>query len=119
MSYDIYLNHPITEEVLEFDEPHHMRGGTYSIGGTIEAHLNVTFNYSVHYYKIFGDDGIFILDGMTGADAIPVLQKAIDALGDDIDRDYWKSTEGNAKAALLKLMALAKMRPDGVFSIED
>jgi hypothetical protein len=52
---------------------------------------------------------------MTGAESIPVLQAAADQLGNDIDEDYWKPTEGNAKAALLQLIALAKMRPDGVW----
>ena len=53
---------------------------------------------------------------MTGAESIPVLEKAIAPLGDDVDDDYWKSTEGNAKQALLQLVALAKMRPDGVWN---
>ncbi len=45
MSYDIELVDPVTKEPVELDEPHHMRGGTYAIGGTPHAHLNVTYNY--------------------------------------------------------------------------
>jgi hypothetical protein len=31
--------------------------------------------------------------------------------------DYWKATEGNAKRALCQLVALAQLRPDGVWNI--
>ena len=116
MSYDIKLVDPITGMVLELDAPHHMRGGTYAVGGTTDAHLNVTYNYYDHYKKTFGEKGIRSIYGMTGADSLPILQKAISGLGDDVDSDYWKPTEGNAKRALVQLMALAKMRPDGVWS---
>jgi hypothetical protein len=40
---------------------------------------------------------------------------AIAKLNDDVDQNYWKPTEGNAKKALTQLLALAKMRPDGVW----
>jgi hypothetical protein len=116
MSYDIELRHPVTQAVLELDEPHQMRGGTYCLGGSPTAELNVTYNYSPHYRRAFGtDDGIRSIYGMSGAESIPVMEKAAAQLGDDIDPDYWKSTEGNAKHALLQLLALARMRPDGVW----
>lgn len=115
MSYDIELLDPITKETLQLDNPHHMRGGTYAIGGTTYMQLNVTYNYSKHFVLI-GEEGIRSIYGKTGAESIPVLQRCIDALGDDIDEDYWEPTEGNAKRALLQLLSLAKMRPDGVWS---
>lgn len=52
---------------------------------------------------------------MTGAESIPVLQKAIAALSDDVNPDYWEPTEGNAKRALCGLLAFAQLRPDGVW----
>ena len=52
---------------------------------------------------------------MTGAESIPVLQKAIANLGDDTDPDYWKATDGNAKRPLCQLLAMAQMRPDGIW----
>jgi hypothetical protein len=116
MSYDIKLQDQVTKATLELDVPHHMRGGTYALGGTTEAHLNVTYNYGKHYYRVMGENGIRTIYGITGADSIPVLTRAIEQLGDDVDDDYWKDTEGNAKRALLQLLALAKMRPDGVWS---
>ncbi|MBQ3746261.1 MAG: hypothetical protein II863_02475, partial [Kiritimatiellae bacterium] len=43
-------------------------------------------------------------------DSLPVLAKAISALGDARpDDDYWKATDGNAKEALVKLNALADL----------
>lgn len=119
MSYDIRLVDPVSGETLKLDAPHHMRGGTYAVGGTTEARINVTYNYATHFAKAFaflpGDGGIRKIYGMTGADSIQVLERAAATLGDDVDDDYWKATDGNAKHALLQLLALAKMRPDGVW----
>lgn len=115
MSYDIVLRDPVTKECIQFDTPHQMRGGTYVVGGTTEAHLNVTYNYAEHFVRVLGEKGIRSIYGTTGADSIPVLEAAISKLGDDADDDYWKATEGNAKQALVQLVALAKMRPDGVW----
>lgn len=115
MSYDISLVDPVSKKVLDLDTPHHMRGGTYAVGGTTEASLNVTYNYSKHFIRVLGDGGIRSLYGKSAVDSIPMLEKAIAQLGDDISEDYWEPTEGNAKRALLQLYTLAKMRPDGVW----
>lgn len=113
MSYDVSLRHPITNEVLHTNSPHFMTGGTYAIGGTTELWLNITYNYGDIYERVLGENGIRTIYGMSGAESIPVLQKAIDQLGDDVDDDYWKPTEGNAKIALIQLKVMAEMRPDG------
>ena len=117
MSYDISLKDPVTHKVLEVDSPHQMRGGTYAMNGTTELWLNVTYNYSQYYYRddVFGENGIRSIYGLTGAESIPLLRKAIDALGDDVASDYWLPTEGNAKRPLTQLLAMAQMRPDGVW----
>jgi hypothetical protein len=114
VSYDLSLCDPVTGVELELDAPHHMRGGTYALGGSAGASLNVTYNYSSHFYRVM-DKGIRGLYGLTGAQSIPVLDKAIGLLGDDVDGNYWNGTEGNAKRALKQLRALAQMRPDGVW----
>ena len=106
----------------------------HGLGESPEAHLNVAWNYARHYYRVFtpaplrpGVDqyhaneggtvgGIRSIYGLTGAESIPVLQHAIDQLGDDTHPDYWEPTEGKAKRALTQLLALAKMRPDGVWN---
>lgn len=117
MSYDIGLHDPVTGERLQTEEPHHLTGGTYCLGGTTELWLNVTYNYAPHFYRLFpgGEEGAGIrwLYGQLAADTIPVLEEVISKLADDVDEDYWKATEGNAKQALFKLLAMAKMRPDG------
>ena len=119
MSYDISLVDPVTNQVLEGDSPHQMKGGTYALGGTTELSLNVTYNYCKYYYKTIDEkDGIKFLHGKTGAETIPVLKEAILKLGDDVSSDYWEATEGNAKRALTQLLALASMRPDGVWEVE-
>jgi len=115
MSYDIELKDPVTKETIQLNEVHYMKGGTYQIGGTREAWINITCNYSRHYCKTMGEDGIRTIYGKSGAESIPILQSAIAKLGDDVDENYWKSTEGNAKKALYQLLALAQMRPDGIW----
>jgi hypothetical protein len=126
MSYDVFLNDPVTGEVIHLDEPHHMRGGTYCVGGTADLRLNITWNYADHYYRLFppepkkeGQDcglGIRWLYGRSAVETIPVIQGVIDQLGDDVTDNYWDGTEGNAKRALVQLVTMARMRPDGVWA---
>ena len=94
MSYDISLKDPVTGDTVHFDVPHQMAGGTYIVGGTIEAWLNITYNYAPWYYKdgVFpdrGEKGQEFHDGLTGirsiyglssAESIPVLEHAIKTL---------------------------------------
>lgn len=115
MSYDIYLKDPVSNTIIQFDVPHQMKGGTYVVGGTPLAWLNITYNYANHYYKVFGHKGIRTIYGKTGAESIPILKEAISKLGDDVTDNYWDSTEGNAKKPLTQLIAFAQMRPDGVW----
>jgi len=115
MSYDISLLDPVTKETIVFDHIHQIKGGTHAIGGTNEAWLNITWNYGGHFRRVFSGDGIRTIYGMTGAESVPVLQDAMSNLGDDVDEDYWKDTEGNAKKALAELLAFAQMRPDGIW----
>jgi hypothetical protein len=116
MSYDIRLCDRFTGEPLHLDGPHKMSGGTYAVGGTTEAWVNITSNYGQCYYRVFGEKGIRTIYGMTGHDSIPVLMAAIDKLGDEVNEDYWTPTEGNAKSALKHLLVFAWARPDGVWS---
>ena len=115
MSYDICLSDPITKDTILLDASHQIKGGTYALGGTNEAWLNVTYNYSKHFYKVLGEEGIRSIYGKTGAESIPILEKAVAQLKDDVNEDYWAATEGNAKRALLGLLAFAKIRPDGIW----
>ena len=138
ISYDLYLVDPVTRETLELDAPHQMRGGTYAMGGTTECRLNITYNYGGHFDRVFEElpaprplapeqmrrhyaltgetvTGIRTLYGLTGAESLPILNLAIARLKDDVSDDYWEATEGNSKRALLQLLALATLRPDGIW----
>ena len=133
MSYDIKLCEPGTDTVIEFDTSHQMYGGIYAIGGTTEAWLNITYNYADWYYKpgVFpNDDGIRSIYGLSGVESIPILENAIKILStmkENISEDemieyqnqgitdYWMPTRENAIKPLYQLLAMAKMRPDGVW----
>lgn len=116
MSYDINLLDPVSKTVIELDVPHFMCGGTYQLGGCSELSFNITYNYSKYFYQLVdSEQGIRVIYGMTGLESIPILENAIRQLGDDVEEDYWKATEGNAKRALISLVTMAKMRPDGIW----
>lgn len=92
MSYDISLNEPISGETIKFETAHFVRGGTYAIGGTQEAWLNITYNYAKHYYRVFGEKGIRTIYGMTGAGKPP------SALQRGRDRVYRRAGGGDNRA---------------------
>lgn len=145
MSYDIYLRDRVTKETVHFDTPHQMAGGTYAVGGTTEAWLNITYNYSQWYYKdgVFPDrgekgkdfhnglTGIRSIYGLSGADSIPVLEhaiKALESMTEDLTEKeiqeykdggaggYCTPTRANAIRPLYQLLAMSKMRPDAEWS---
>jgi hypothetical protein len=116
MGYDIYLHDPVTQEPIQFDAAHQIHGGNMALGGTTEAWLHITYNYTKHFERVLGKGGVRGIYGKTGAETIPSLKQAIVALGDDVSSDYWAATEGNAKKALAGLLAFAQMRPDGVWA---
>ena len=91
-------------------EKHDIAGGTYAVGGTRDAWLYVTYNYAGIFARVMGDGGVNQLDGGCVKDSVPVLEKAIAALGEaQPDTDYWKATVGNAKKALVGLKAIADL----------
>ena len=122
MSYYINLLDPITKKVIEINDAHFLRGGTYKIGGSTELSLNITYNYSKFLHKVIqpkstpseNKSGIRSLYGMTALEVIPILEAAILSLKDDFDDNYWKATEGNTKRALNNLLTMCKMRPDAI-----
>ena len=109
MSYDIVIKTK-TGETLQLPTKHGLAGGTYAIGGTDKARLNVTYNYTRIFIRVLGKNGIRSLYGLTPKESIPVLEAAIAKLGDaKPNPDYWKSCPGNAKKALLDLKCLAEL----------
>jgi hypothetical protein len=106
MSYDIYLMGK--DGVLS--APKHEDRGTYAIGGTDKAELNVTYNYCKH----FSFKG---LHERKALDTIKEMQEAVDKLGTKRDNDYWASTKGNAGAAVQRLLSFALLHPYGVWDV--
>lgn len=115
MSYDVELINPETEEIAILPVAHD-DGGTHVQGGSNDAYLNITYNYS-KLFKIFHPEGIRYLDGKTGDECILMLSRGVDALGVDQDEDYWKATPGNAGHALNVLLRWAKWFPNYVFKV--
>lgn len=115
MSYDIQLLDPATGRAVEFDKPHGIKGGTFTPRDRT-ASLNVTYNYSSLFKRSLGENGIRTIYGMTGKQSIPVIEKAMKSLGDDVSANYWAATEGNAKRALKHLLNFAKSAPQGIWS---
>jgi hypothetical protein len=109
VSYDIRFT--VGGETVELDEPHQLRGGTYAVGGTYQAELNITYNYGRFYREAFGERGIRELYGLTAAQVSPLLATAVKELGTERAADYWAATRGNAGAALADLLALARLCP--------
>lgn len=118
MSWDCTLVDPITKKPLHAETAHHMTGGTFAVGGTTELTLNVTYNYCPTYYEVMPGGLRDSLDGKSAIDTLPVLQAAVDKLSDEGgEANYWEPTPGNAKRALLQLIALVKLAPHGVWEV--
>ena len=86
MSYDVHF------DCDDLEIPHNLKGGTYALGGTTQPCLNITYNYSRHFYNTLGEDGIRSLYGKTASEIIPILDKAIERLGTERAADYWAAT---------------------------
>ena len=93
-------------------------GGTQTVGGTTEADLNITYNYS-DVYKLVLPSGSLkeVLEGKTGAETVVMLERAVGRLGTQQFRDYWAPTPGNAGFALNILIGWARQYPDGVWRV--
>ena len=103
MSYDIYLEDPVTKESA-IVPGHCMTGGiykavydpntgTFSPAVNTEAELNITYNYSRYYDDVY-EDGIRHIYGMQGADSIAVLENMIRQIEEKYKRDgAWITTK--------------------------
>lgn len=107
---------------------HRTDGGTYRVGGTDEAELNITYNYARNWWPVWqriggpedgeGDGSLGKMIGEKRAgDTIEWLSKAVEILGTERDPDYWAATDGNAGYALSILLGWARQHPDAVWRI--
>jgi hypothetical protein len=112
MSYDVHLESAGNICMV----PSHNEGGTYVMGGTNLAMLNITHNYS-EVYRLF-NFGITDLDGKKARDVEPLLQKLVTKLGvKKYGKDYWAPTPGNAGYALSILLQWAILYPEATFTV--
>ena len=119
MSWWVHLNCPCCKQPLSVEN--HSEGGTYAVGGTKSADLNITYNYSPHFYAALNIPGELRFDeyltGKTGAEMMPELEKAVAQLGTKTSGDYWEDAPGNAGHALAILLIWAKQHPEGIFEV--
>lgn len=116
MSYWVSLHETNDPEspIVEVDP--HQEGGTYAIGGSNEADLNITYNYS-EVYHLF-QFSIKDLDGQKAETMISKLRELVLKLGTKkYERDYWAPTPGNAGAALETLLDWAIRHPNAYFKV--
>ena len=116
MSFWVYL-HNKEGKIVEVDN--HTEGGTYSVFGTDNAELNITYNYSKHYYEHLNNtQGLRYLHEKKAKEVISDLERTVKILGTKRDNDYWNPTEGNAGYALNILLEWAKQNPDAIFIVD-
>ena len=116
MSLDITIKNK-NGDACELDYKHHLIGGTYAMGGTDVATLNVTYNYSPFYAELWDGKTLTSLDGMKTSDVTLMLAQAILKLGTQMSSNYWDATPGNAGKALSDLLVLCCAFPDGTLEV--
>jgi len=88
------------------------------LGGTREATMDITYNYSPFYYKTINEkNGLRHLHGMKASRAIPILKQAIRILGTTPSYNYWTSDAGNAGKALATLLTWAEQHPNAIIEV--
>ena len=114
MSYDIELTENNSPVLVD----NHTEGGTYVIGGSTGASLNVTWNYATHFRDhLDAKKGIRWLYGKKAKNTTRRLRKAVKELGTEQSDDYWDGyVPGNAGHVLNVLLSWAKQHPEAVWS---
>ena len=108
MSYDIHIIDSVTNKPRVLKESFLPHGGSYVIGGSIEAWLNITYNYGKLYHELWGH-GLTGFNGKKIKEVKPKVEAGIKALGIVKAESYWEATKGNAGTALLDLLTLFLM----------
>ena len=121
MSWWVSLNswNPETHEIggpVEVER--FVEGGTLMLGGSVQADLNITYNYSHYFHEALDTEkGLKWLSGRTAAETVVRLEAAVAALGTEPYTDYWEATPGNAGFALSILLAWARKNPEAVWEV--
>ena len=114
MSWWVYLVDQTGEPVKV---ARHSEGGTHTVGGTDQAELNVTYNYSGLLHQAFGMSFREALNGKKASEVLPQLRALSEAFPDAPEDDYWVATPGNVGHMLAILRSWAQQYPEGVFEI--
>lgn len=85
-------------------------GGTYVVGGTSNAELNVTYNYS-RIWRVRD------ISGMSGSESEPILVEQVERRGTERDSDYWQPTDGNVGYMCSILLDWARRHPEARWSV--
>lgn len=103
---------------VSLSEPH-SEGGTYVLGGTSSAELNVTYNYSkLFYLALDHKQGLRVLQDKRAGDMVELLENGVRLLGTNpMTKDYWAPTPGNAGLVLQTLLSWAREYPDAIFEV--
>jgi len=96
----------------------HSEGGVITLGGSNEATMSLTWNYSKYYYQyIDAEEGLRWINGKTAKETLERLITAKNILIDDPSDNYWAETPGNAGHALAVLVSWAKQHPKGIWRV--
>lgn len=116
MSWDVEL---VDKDGATVEVDRHTEGSVYVLGGTTEADLCITYNYSKFYYEALNEkEGLRWLHCKKAEDTIEALQMAISKLGTEQDENsYWNSTPGNAGYALNILLQWANEHPEATWTV--
>jgi hypothetical protein len=124
MGYDVYFCSSIGAPCA-LDRPLDLRGGTYTVGGTRIAELNITYNYAPWLLSVW-EGGIRSLYGKTATAVVEEIKRGIGRMDPLLNQArpcnchlswdcYWASSQANAQRALGDLLVLAEaVPPDSV-----
>lgn len=106
MSYDIMITDKYGK-TRELEKAHQIKGMTAMKGDNFLLEYNTTYNFAPIFQRLFGPDGIRFLYNKSMAETIPLLDTAIEKLGNARGDGPYECAEGNVKKALMDLRALA------------
>ncbi len=96
----------------------HHAGSIITVGGSTSAWMNLTYNYSPFYYKLFPEDmDLKWIRAKKAGDTIEVMRAVLAKLGEETSDSDWDPTSGNAGHALKTLKAWHEQHPDGLWCI--
>jgi hypothetical protein len=98
----------------------HTEGSTYLVGGSTEADIAITYNYSKTYRRAYealeleykGMCGMF--ENRVAGDCIPEFTAVVAYLGTEKSQNYWDDTPGNAGHALSVVLGWCRQHPDAL-----